>query len=144
MSVQFPVAVREKGMAANSKKTSRNSGTRNLKAPKARRKSAESTAESDRGHARWTFLTNHSHVLILLSRDPSVVLRQVAMEVGITERAVQRIIADLEEGGVIRREKVGRRNHYFIIGDQPLRHPVEAHRTIDDLLALLAKRQSGG
>lgn len=86
---------------------------------------------------QWTFLTNHSHVLVLLSRNPSVVLREVALQVGITERAVQRIIADLEAGGVIEREKVGRQNHYRIRADQPLRHSIESHRTIGELLALL-------
>src|ERR1700730_8293231 len=57
---------------------------------------------------QWTFLTNHGHVLVLLSRNPSLVLREVALRVGITERAVQRIIADLESSGFIEREKVGR------------------------------------
>lgn len=85
--------------------------------------------------ARWTFLTNHSHVLILLSRNSSMVLREVALEVGITERAVQRIVADLESSGVIKREKIGRRNHYQIQGSQPLRHAIECHRTIGELLA---------
>lgn len=87
--------------------------------------------------SQWTFLTNHSHVLVLLSRDPSLVLREVALQVGITERAVQRIIADLEAGGVIEREKVGRQNHYRILADQSLRHPIEAHRSIGELLALI-------
>lgn len=87
--------------------------------------------------ARWTFLTNHSHVLILISRNPDVVLRQVAIEVGITERAVQRIIADLEEGGFIEREKIGRKNRYRILTEQPLRHSVESHRTIGNLLTLM-------
>jgi predicted ArsR family transcriptional regulator len=86
---------------------------------------------------QWTFMTNHSHVLVLLSRNPSMVLREVALQVGITERAVQRIIADLEAGGVIEREKIGRQNHYQIQADQPLRHPIESHRTIGELLALL-------
>ena len=57
----------------------------------------------------------------MLSRNPSMVLRQVASLVGITERAVQRIIADLEEEGFIEREKVGRQNHYRILTDRPLR-----------------------
>lgn len=86
---------------------------------------------------RWTFLTNHSHVLILLSRNPSIVLREVAIRVGITERAVQRIIADLEEAAIIEREKVGRQNHYRILSEQSLRHPIEAHKTISDLLSLV-------
>jgi hypothetical protein len=87
--------------------------------------------------AHWTFLTNHSHVLILLSRDPSVVLRKVALEVKITERAVQRIIADLEAAGYLERERIGRQNHYRIRVDQPLRHAIASHRTIGDLLALV-------
>lgn len=91
---------------------------------------------------RWTFLTNHSHVLILLARSPGVVLRQVAYEVGITERAVQRIIADLEEAGIIEREKIGRQNRYRLMADQPLRHSVESHRTISDLLSLMAINES--
>ena len=86
---------------------------------------------------QWTFLTNHSHVLVLLARNPSVVLREVAQQVGITERAVQRIIADLEAGGIVEREKIGRQNHYQIRANHSLRHPIEAHRTIGDLLALL-------
>ena len=85
---------------------------------------------------QWTFLTNHAHVLVLLSQHPSLVLREVALQVGITERAVQRIIADLEAEGIIEREKVGRQNHYRIMADRPLRHPIESHRTISDLLAL--------
>jgi Winged helix-turn-helix DNA-binding len=85
----------------------------------------------------WTFLTNHSHVLMLLSRNPSVVLREVAVQVGITERAVQRIIADLESGGVIEREKVGRQNHYRIRIDQPLRHATASRRTVGELLELI-------
>lgn len=84
--------------------------------------------------ARWTFLTNHSHVLILLTRNPSMVLRDVASLVGITERAVQRIIAELEEEGFIEREKVGRQNHYRILEGKTLRHPIESHCTVGDLL----------
>lgn len=85
----------------------------------------------------WTFLTNHTHVLALLSRNPSTVLREVAVQVKITERAVQRIIADLEAGGIIEREKIGRQNHYRIRTDQPLRHVIESHCTIGELLDLI-------
>jgi hypothetical protein len=87
--------------------------------------------------SRWTFLTNHSHVLITLYANPDLVLREVAALVGITERGVQRIVQDLEEGGFIRREKVGRKNHYQVLVEQPLRHPIESHRTIGDLLKLV-------
>lgn len=99
----------------------------------------ETNPPAESAGARWTFLTNHSHVLILLWRNPSMVLREVAVHVGITERAVQRIIADLEEAGIIEREKIGRQNHYRIMADQALRHPVEAHRTIGDLMSLIAE-----
>lgn len=87
--------------------------------------------------ARWTFLTNHSHVLIVLHAEPDMVLREVATRVGITERAVQRVVQDLEEGGFIRRERVGRKNHYEVLTDVPLRHPIESHRKIGDLLKLI-------
>lgn len=86
---------------------------------------------------RWTFLTNHAHVLIALSANPDLVLREVALRVGITERGVQRIVQDLEDEGFIRREKVGRKNHYQVLKEQALRHPIEAHRTIGDLLQLI-------
>lgn len=89
--------------------------------------------------SHWTFLTNHSHVIILLARYPSMVLRHVAARVGITERAVQRIIVDLEAEGFLEREKVGRQNHYRVLTDRPLRHSIEAHRSLGDLLALLCE-----
>lgn len=87
----------------------------------------------------WTFLTNHAHVLILLHGQPDLVLREVAARVGITERAVQRIVQDLEEEGFIRRHKVGRRNEYEVLAKKRLRHPVESHRKIGDLLDLMAR-----
>ena len=87
----------------------------------------------------WTFLTNHSHVLVCLHRDPTVRLRDVAEMVGITERAVQRIVLDLEQAGVICRRREGRRNVYQINAGAHLRHPLEAHRTVADLLELAAQ-----
>ena len=85
----------------------------------------------------WTFLTNHSHVLICLALEPDMLLREVAARVGITERAVQKIVLELEEGGVLIRTKVGRRNHYTIKEGRSLRHPVEGHRQIKDLLDMV-------
>lgn len=84
----------------------------------------------------WTFLTNHAHVLLALSRDPDARLRDVAEWVGITERAAQTIVSDLEAAGYLRRERVGRRNHYTINPLAPFRHPVERHRHIGELLEL--------
>jgi DNA-binding Lrp family transcriptional regulator len=76
-------------------------------------------------------------VLICLARDPDARLRDVALAVGITERAVQKIVSDLEEGGVVVRVRGGRRNHYRLFLEQPLRHPIEAHRTVGALLATI-------
>jgi len=85
----------------------------------------------------WTFLSNHAHVLVCLALDPHARLRDVAAEVGITERAVQGIVGDLEHAGVILRERQGRRNTYRLRLEAPLRHPLEAHRSIRALLAMV-------
>ncbi len=90
------------------------------------------------GPPAWTFLTNHSHVLLCLAANPDMLLRDVADAVGITERAVQKIVADLSEAGVLLREKVGRRNHYRVNPEIPLRHPVEKHRQVADILRLIS------
>jgi hypothetical protein len=90
------------------------------------------------GAPRWTFLTNHAHVLLCLARSPELRLRDVAALVGVTERAVQRIVADLEEAGYLTRRKHGRQNEYAIDAERPLRHPVEAHRKVRALLDLAA------
>ncbi len=82
----------------------------------------------------WTFFTNHAHVLVCLAGDPEMRLRDVGVEVGITERAVQKIISELEAGGVLERERQGRRNVYRILGKLPLRHPLESHCTVEGLL----------
>lgn len=83
----------------------------------------------------WTFLTNHTHVLICLTRDPEQRLRDVAEAVGITERAVQRIVSELEAAGVLSREKIGRRNRYSIDLTSPLRHDLERGHSVGDLLS---------
>jgi DNA-binding transcriptional regulator PaaX len=85
----------------------------------------------------WTYLTNHSHVLICLAQESNARLRDVADRIGITERAVQAIVGDLEAAGVLVRHREGRRNHYEIRPDHPLRHPVEAHRSVRDLLHMV-------
>jgi DNA-binding transcriptional ArsR family regulator len=90
----------------------------------------------ERKGGQWTFLSNHAHVLIALAKDPTLRVRDLAMVVGITERAVASILADLEEAGVLVRERSGRRNVYTIEDDAPLRHPVEGHRKVRDILLL--------
>ncbi len=85
----------------------------------------------------WTFFTNHAHVMICLAKSPDQPLREVAQQVGITERAVQRIVADLEEAGYLQREREGRQNHYELHPELPLRHPLEAHHTVNELIDLI-------
>ena len=97
----------------------------------------ENTQETKPSAQGWTFLTNHSHVLICLEREPNLRLRDVAERVGITERGVLRIVSDLEEAGVLTRNRDGRRNHYQVNTSQHLRHPVEAHCTIGQLLEIV-------
>lgn len=82
----------------------------------------------------WTFLSNHAHVLVCLAADPNTRVRDIAAEVGITERRVNGILADLEEAGIITVYKTGRRNSYEIDRKARLRHPLEAHKTVGDLL----------
>jgi len=85
----------------------------------------------------WTFLTNHAHVMVALSRDPDLRQRDLSYVVGITPGAVQRILDDLEHAGYLRRQKVGRRNHYDIIDRIPMRHPLEGQHTVGELLDML-------
>ncbi|WP_372728821.1 helix-turn-helix transcriptional regulator [Nocardioides sp.] len=82
----------------------------------------------------WTFLTNHGHVLVALSRDPRARIRDLALSVGITERSAQLILADLEEAGYVTKEKVGRRNEYRLHPDRHFRHPAESDMPIRALL----------
>ena len=85
--------------------------------------------------SNWTFLSNHAHILLLLCLEPDLRMRDVAQRVGITERAVQRIIHDLVEEGYLSVQKEGRRNHYEPNLDAHLRHPLEAGVTIRQLLS---------
>lgn len=82
----------------------------------------------------WTLLSNYGHVLVCLAGDPHMRLRDVARKVGITERAVQRIIHDLEHADMLTREREGRRNHYRINVKQRLRHPLEQPHTVGELI----------
>lgn len=93
----------------------------------------------------WTFLTNHSHVLLCIAADPGIRGRDIAERVGITERSAQSIIADLVEGGYLTRERVGRRNHYEVHPELPLRHPIERDHQVAELLRLVKapRRRTG-
>ena len=85
----------------------------------------------------WTFLTNHSQVLLCLVRDPEVRIRDVAESVGITERAAQRILGDLVESGYVDRIRIGRRNRYHVNREQTMRHAAQVGQEIGGLLDLL-------
>ena len=98
--------------------------------------SNETSAEKAQG---WTYLTNHTHILVVLAREPSMRIRDLSDEVGITQRAVQRILAELVQGGILTVKKEGRRNSYEINRGSQLRHPLESHHTIGDLLDIIAK-----
>jgi DNA-binding transcriptional ArsR family regulator len=91
----------------------------------------------ERAPAGWDFLTNHAHVLMCIARDPGVRLRDIAAAVGVTERAAQRILAELVREGYVLRERQGRRNHYQVVPDLPLRHPLVEEREVGDLLEVL-------
>jgi DNA-binding MarR family transcriptional regulator len=91
---------------------------------------------SSDGHP-WRFLTNHTQVLLCIARVPNVRLRDVAEQVGITERAAQRIVADLVEAGFVERERKGRRNSYRINEHRHMRHPAQEDIEIRALLDLI-------
>jgi DNA-binding MarR family transcriptional regulator len=86
----------------------------------------------------WTLLSNHGHVLICVARDPDMLLADIATRVGIRERAAHRIITDLVDAGYLTRTKAGRRNHYSVTTDRPMRHPLERDHAIGELLDALA------
>jgi predicted transcriptional regulator len=85
----------------------------------------------------WRFLSNHTQVLLCVQRDPDARFRDIANRVGITERAAQRIVADLVETGYVESERVGRRNRYRINADAAMRHPAQEGHEIGELLRLL-------
>ena len=93
--------------------------------------------ENQNKKKQWTFLTNHSHVLLCLVNNPSIKMKEIAKKVDITERAVQNIISDLRKEGYINRERKGRRNKYQINENMNLKHPIEEHKTLADLIKLI-------
>jgi len=85
----------------------------------------------------WTFFSNNAHVLVCLTHSPQPTTREIALQVGITERAVQRIMTKLIEAGVVTVSKEGRRNSYELDLNQRLRHPLESHKTIGEFIQLI-------
>ena len=100
--------------------------------------------DDQQAQSGWRFVTNHTQVLLCVARNPNVRLRDVADHVGITERAAQRIVADLVEAGFVERERQGRRNRYSINRNIQMRHPAQSGHEVGELLDLLALQDVGG
>jgi Mn-dependent DtxR family transcriptional regulator len=92
----------------------------------------------------WRFVTNHAHVLECIHADPSARLRDIAEDVGITERTAALIVNDLEQAGYLTKTRDGRRNRYEVHGKLPLRHPRHRHRTVGDLIRFLETGETPG
>jgi DNA-binding MarR family transcriptional regulator len=92
-------------------------------------------------HTSWTFLTNHAQVLLCISQNPDIRLREIAETVGITERATQRIVQDLVEAEYVTRMRVGRRNHYVINPKAEMRHAAQQGYPVSQLLDLLRSEE---
>jgi DNA-binding Lrp family transcriptional regulator len=101
-------------------------------------------SNGDRSPKPWRFVTSHTQVLLCIARDPDTRVRDIAETVGITERAVQRIVADLVEAGFVKRERVGRRSRYTIDREIEMRHPSQAGHEIGELLDVLELAEADG
>ena len=91
---------------------------------------------------RWTFLTNHGHVLVCVAQNHEVRISEIADLVGIGERAAHRIVSDLVRDGYVVRKKDGRRNTYSVDFSRPLRHPLEADHSVGEIFRVLAGRRT--
>lgn len=90
---------------------------------------------------RWTLLTNHGRVLLLIAQTPDARLRDIAGSAGITERSAQTIVTDLDRAGYISVTKLGRRNTYAINRSRPFRHSAESGHTVGELIDLFVEDQ---
>jgi DNA-binding MarR family transcriptional regulator len=92
--------------------------------------------------SHWTFLSNHGHVLVAIALDPEARVRDLAARVGITERAVQKIVGELVQQGFVVRRKTGRRNCYEIVPETHLRHPLESEVTVGEFTRALVRTKA--
>lgn len=88
--------------------------------------------------ADWTFLTHHAHVLLEVAKNADATVQEIATGVGISTRSAVSILNDLEAAGYLERERRGRRNHYVLHPEQPMRHPSNATHAVDELIQALA------
>lgn len=89
--------------------------------------------------SEWSLLSTHGLVLLSVADKPETTTREIADNLGVTERSVQRAVSDLDGAGYIKREKVGRCNRYDVNGEKPLRSPIKQDKSVDDLLTGLAE-----
>jgi len=89
----------------------------------------------------WTFITNHARVMLVITQDPTVRLRDIASTLDITERAAQRIVTELVDEGYLSRKRDGRRNSYTVHPEKPLRAPQTANTQIGDFISLLLQNE---
>jgi hypothetical protein len=101
------------------------------------KESSNINADAARDQPRWSFLTNHLRVLACLARDPALRIRDLADLIGITERATVQILGQLEASGYLTKTRVGRRNHYTVHAELPLRHPLQAGHQVGELLRVI-------
>jgi len=94
--------------------------------------------ESDDSGGSWTLLTGHGHVLVEIARNPDARIRDISVVVGLTDRTVQAIVADLEAAGYLTRTRTGRRTRYTVNHESLFRHPAQEGHRVGPFLALLA------
>jgi hypothetical protein len=100
-------------------------------------------SESNESGGSWTLLTGHGHVLVEITRNPEARIRDIAAVAGLTERAVQAIVADLEAAGYLTRTRTGRRTVYTVDPDRVFRHPAQDGHRVGPFLGLLADADAG-
>jgi hypothetical protein len=100
-------------------------------------------SSSGNGDQAFRFVTNHAHVLQVVSANPTARLRDIAQTVGVTERTAAQIVSDLEQAGYLSKSREGRRNRYAVHEELPLRHPRHRHHTVGDLIRFLEAPTAG-
>ena len=95
-------------------------------------------SESHHAGGSWTLLTGHGHVLVEIARNPEARIRDISEVVGLTDRSVQAIVADLEAAGYLTRTRTGRRTRYTVNHDSLFRHSAQEGLRVGPFLDLLA------
>jgi hypothetical protein len=100
-------------------------------------------SEPDERGGRWSLLTGHGHVLVEIARNPKARIRDISPLVGLAERTVQAIVADLEAAGYLTRTRTGRRVVYTVNRDSPFRHAAQQGLLVGPFLDVLAGPETG-